>query len=166
MNNVRFAGADAIAIGEEDLAWLKEAALQSPLRRARICLHVNHQAQVQEMLIALCQGSYIPPHRHRVKTESYHVVEGEMDVLVLDDAGNLAQRISLGPARSGKSFLFRQTGKMWHTVLPLTPFVLMHETTTGPYSPGETEHAAWAPEPSDFVGIEEFWRRINATKDW
>jgi len=60
---------------------LKNAARSSDMRRARICLHGNLQSPVQEMVIALCSDSIVEPHRHPVhKPESYHLIDGEMDV--------------------------------------------------------------------------------------
>jgi len=38
-------------ISPDHIETLKVAAMSSELRRARICLHHNHEDQVQEMLI-------------------------------------------------------------------------------------------------------------------
>lgn len=36
------------------------------------------------MLIVMAKGSYIRPHKHKNKSESFHIIEGLLDVIVFD----------------------------------------------------------------------------------
>lgn len=155
-----FCKEEIIEIGSEQLDLLKQAARQDPLRRARLCLHHDHSDKVQEMVIAFCRDSYVRPHRHVNKSESFHVIEGELEVIFLDDEGQVTHRVRMGPCRSGHTFLYRLSSSLWHTVLPLTEFVIFHETTTGPFVKEETEFPAWGPDEADAEGIRMFLEKV------
>ena len=134
-----------IEIGADWLARLKTAAQQSPLRRARVCLHAAPEDAIQEMIIALCQDTLFRPHRHLDKTESFHIVEGELDLIVFEDTGRPQRVIRMGPMASGKTFCYRLNAPLYHALLPRTPFVIFHETTAGPFR-NDAQFAPWAPE--------------------
>jgi len=137
---------DIVEIGPDWLARLKAAADESPLRRARVCLHRAAQDTVQEMVIALCQDALFRPHRHRGKTESFHMIEGELDLVIFNETGTPLRTIRMGPAGSGKTFCYRLNASLYHALLPRTPHVVFHETTAGPFVQGDAQLAPWAPE--------------------
>jgi glucose-6-phosphate isomerase len=155
-SNTFFADQEIVEINLTQLEDLKHAASHSPLKRARLCLHRTHDDQVQEMVIAFCRGTYNPPHRHQNKSESFHVIEGELLIIFFDDRGKVTRRIKLGPPNAESTFLYRLSSDLWHTVVPLSEFVIIHETTTGPFVRGATECAAWAPDDSDREQIDKF----------
>ena len=144
---------------EIDAVWierLKQAARQEKLGRARLCLHLSQDDLVQEMLIAFCRGSYIRPHRHVAKSESFHVVEGELLVVLFGDDGKPIREFRMGPLGSGKNFIYRLASDTWHTVVPLSEYVVIHETTTGPWDPNENQVAPWSPDESSLSDVEHF----------
>jgi cupin fold WbuC family metalloprotein len=132
-------------VGAEWLPRLKREAARAELRRARLCLHQSTTDTVQEMLIALCQDSLIHPHRHLDRSESFHVVEGELVVLIFDSRGGLKKRIPMAPIGVGKQFMYRLSSPDWHTVVPLSEFVVLHEVSAGPFSAEQRSYADWAP---------------------
>jgi cupin fold WbuC family metalloprotein len=101
------------------------------------------------MIIAFCGDTYNRPHRHRGKSESFHLIEGRVAILFLDEQGACTKKVFLGPPGSGLPFLYRLSSDRWHTVIPLDNHVIIHETTTGPFEPGQTEFAAWSPDGMD-----------------
>ncbi len=161
MSTTLFAHQEIIEINRAQLEDLKRAAAASPLKRARLCLHHSHDDKVQEMVIAFCRGTYNRPHRHRNKTESFHVIEGNLVVVFFDNLGHVTGRIKLGPGTEGQTFLYRLSSDLWHTVVPLSEFVIIHETTSGPFIKEENELATWAPDEKDTKGVEEFLSRIK-----
>lgn len=160
MSTFFFVGQDIIEIGQERLDQVKQAARRAPLKRARLCLHHDHSDQVQEMVIGFCRESYVRPHRHMHKSESFHVIEGALLVVFFDNEGKVTRRIPMSPCGSGQTFLYRLSSSLWHTVVPLSEFVIIHETTTGPFIPGETEFATWGPDETNIEGIKSFLARI------
>ena len=165
MSATFFIGQEITEVTQEQLRQLKQAALHAPLKRARLCLHLDHRDSVQEMVIAFCQGSYVRPHRHVNKSESFHVIEGELMVILFDDKGQVTRRIKMGPSSSGYTFLYRLSSSLWHTVVPLSEFVIVHETVTGPFAKEDTEFAPWGPDDSDVDGIEMFLAKITLGLD-
>lgn len=130
---------EALCLTAEALVKLKAAAVAAPLRRFRYCLHKTPDDLVQQMVIAFCRDSEIPIHRHRNKTESFHIIEGEVDVKFFADDGSELESIHLGELNSGYPFIYRLSAPIWHTVKPCTEFVILHEITAGPFNSKDVE---------------------------
>lgn len=117
------------------------------------------------MLIALSKGTYVRPHRHARKTESFHVVEGLGRVVIFDDKGDIRNVVEMGPPGSGRPFYYRLQKPYYHTVLVTSDAFVIHETTDGPFKASETEFAPWAPEEEDPLGRRAFLKQLRATID-
>jgi cupin fold WbuC family metalloprotein len=149
INDEVFAADDRIVrLGAPHVTFLRERAVMSPRRRARICAHRGSGDGVQEMLIAACADSYIRPHKHPGKIESFHVVAGSVDVVVLDDGGAIIEVIELGDFASGRPFYYRLADCLFHTLLIHSSILVMHEVTDGPFVADATVLAPFAPPES------------------
>ena len=131
------------AVSRNILDDLKKRALDAPLKRARLCLHHSPNDAIQEMVIAFHQSTYIRPHRHHLKTESFHMIEGDVLVVFFDDEGKVTQKLHLSTEKP-HPFLYRLSTTRWHTVVCLTEYALFHEVTMGPFSPAE--FPSWEPK--------------------
>lgn len=136
---------EIVTVGPQWLQRLKDAARDSPLRRSRLCLHRADQDTIQEMIIVLMNDVLFRPHRHLDKSESFHIIEGELYVLLFSEQGQPMRAIHMGPAASGRTFCYRLCTPAWHAILPISDIVVMHETTRGPFVAGEAALAPWAP---------------------
>lgn len=134
-----FENQNIITIEFPDLEKLKKSASEAPLRRARYCLHHSHSDTVQEMVIAFCKDSIVPIHRHNNKSESYHIIEGELEILFYDNDGKVTRTIRMGQMGLDLPFLYRLSTDEWHTIKPLTEYVIIHEITSGPFVKEENE---------------------------
>lgn len=139
------ASTDILSTGPEIVRILKQMAAENPLMRARLCAHRENDDPLHEMLIALQRGVYIRPHRHGVKSESMHAIEGRFLVVLFADDGTVERVVDLAPPNEGESFFYRLSVNHFHTVIPLSPTVVFHETTNGPYHHRQTEFAPWSP---------------------
>ena len=146
-----FRQADPIVeIGADWLSRLKQSAIESSLGRCRVCVHVDDTAAVQEMILAIRQDVLFRPHRHPNKTESFHLIEGDLDIVVFDEDGAPIRAVRLAAIGGGKPFYYRLNDALYHAILPRTPLVVFHETTTGPFASNDAEFADWAPhEPGE-----------------
>jgi len=151
-------------IGAEELAVLKKAALANPRQRARICAHPDNQDNLHEMIIAHAGRPYVRPHRHPRKSESFHMIEGRLTVVLLDDNGKVVERVAMGPAGSGRVLFYRLSACMYHTVLFEDDIAVFHEVTNGPFVPGEAEFAPWAPTDDDVEGQRRFLAGLNPAR--
>ncbi|HEX3871058.1 MAG TPA: WbuC family cupin fold metalloprotein, partial [Pirellulales bacterium] len=138
-----------VKVDRNDTAQLEELSVRSSRRRARLCAHPMPQCAVHEMLIALDGTSYVRPHRHAGKCESFHVIAGTFKVIIFNDDGSIDEVISMGDYRSGRVFYYRLQESAYHTVLLDNGPAIVHETTNGPFEPGQTEFAPWAPSEED-----------------
>jgi cupin fold WbuC family metalloprotein len=143
---VYFNDQDICVVGKSWLTRLKVAANESPRGIARLCMHRSVEEPVQEMIIALRRDALFGPHRHHGKTESFHVIEGRLTVLLFNETGDLDQTIDLGEPLDGSSFCYRLAAPIYHSVIPQTDMVVFSETTVGPFRKSDTDLAPWAPE--------------------
>ena len=149
INNELFVADELIVqLGAEQINFLKQQALSSNRKRARICTHRSNDDALHEMLIAISSDSYIHPHKHMSKVESFHIIEGLVDVVVFDDAGAIVDVVELGDVSTGKNFYYRLSDSLFHTLLIHSDFLVVHEVTNGPFLAKETILAAFAPPES------------------
>jgi cupin fold WbuC family metalloprotein len=147
-NEVFVADELIIQLGAEQITFLKQQALSSNRKRARICTHRSNDDALHEMLIVLCADSYIHPHKHTRKVESFHIIEGLVHVVVFDDAGTIVDLVELGDLSTGKNFYYRLSDSLFHTLLIHSDFLVVHEVTNGPFVENETILATFAPPES------------------
>ena len=159
--DVLVATGGVVTVAACDVAAVVARGVRSPRRRARLCAHPRPSDPLHEMLICLARGTYVRPHRHAGKSESFHVIEGELDVVLFDDGGTVRDVIRMGPYQSGRAFYYRLMEPAYHTVIVNTPHALFHETTNGPFDPTAAEFADWAP-PEDAPDAAEYLNTLRS----
>jgi cupin fold WbuC family metalloprotein len=122
-----------VKVSRREIEFLKERVKHAPRGRVRLCAHSSDSDLVHEMIIVLTQKTYIRPHRHFGKCESFHIIEGAVDVVPFDDAGEIKEIIEMGEPGSGKNFFYRLSTPLFHTLLIRSEILIIHETTTGPF---------------------------------
>jgi len=144
------------AVGSSEIDTLKAALKASAKRRARINTHPNGDDALHEMIIGIDPSSYIRPHKHPGKSEAFHIVEGEVDIVVFKDDGEIDQIVPLGAGGGGRSFYYRMSSPFFHTLIIRSDVLIVHEITNGPFRPQETIFADFAPEDSDTEKAEAY----------
>ena len=134
---------DLLVVTNNDIKQLKKRAFESGLNRSRICCHKSDQCLVHEMIIALTAGVRFSPHKHTVSEESIHVIEGEINILIFNDSGDVLQTIELGANKTGKACFYRLPRNIWHTVFVRSDIAVVHEVTSGPLDPSKTKYATF-----------------------
>ena len=152
---------DLVLFRYRDWDELLQQAKKNSIARVRICAHRDAQSAVQEMLIAFVKGSYVRPHRHLGKSESFHIIEGELSVIFFDDYGVETDRLALSSSDPEKPFYFRGEREHWHTVLIESDYAFIHETTTGPYEDDDRLLAPWAPAEDESSQIHDFFESLR-----
>ena len=150
-----------VRISRRDTEPLPGLAQDSGKGRARICAHRNSENLLHEMLIWLTPDTYVRPHRHVGKSESFHVIRGSLRVVIFDDTGAPIERIDMGAYESGKVFFYRLEEPLFHTVIPDPPGALIHEVTNGPFVPADAEFAEWAPDETDEVQSQQYMATLR-----
>ena len=134
-----------ISLTRKSLIALRQLAAENPLGRSRICTHLSTNDVVHEMLIVVMRESYIRPHKHLSKSESFHMIEGEMDILIFSDDGLLENVISMSSYNDSAKFYYRLCIPKFHTLVLKSECALFHETTSGPFNPKDSVGAPWSP---------------------
>ena len=150
-----------VRVTPEVLDWLKARLPTSPTKRVRLCAHPDPGDPIHEMLIVLHRDTYVRPHAHPTKSESFHVVEGEGDVVLFDEAGQITDVIHMGDRASNKTFYYRTGPGQFHTLLLRSELMVVHETTNGPFVEGDAVVADWAPAAEDAAAIPSFTARLR-----
>jgi dTDP-4-dehydrorhamnose reductase len=136
-------------VDSELIAFLKQIARTCPLRRARFCAHATPDAEQHDMLIVTHNDSYVAPHRHMSKSETFVLLEGECDMILFDEHGTVEKVVSMGPASSGRPFFYRMPPGQFHSLAANTELLVFLENTKGPFRLDDREYADWAPDYKD-----------------
>jgi len=146
-------------IGPAEIERVKGMALANPEGRARICAHPSADDALHEMLIVLVSGRYVRPHAHRAKSESFHMIEGAVTIVLFDERGEIARLVDLS-AEKGGTFYYRLAVPTFHTVIAHGAMAVFHETTNGPFKPEDTIFPAWAPDGRDPARAASFHEKL------
>jgi len=148
-------------ISSSDIETLIEMADQTTRKRIRICAHPSLDDPVHDMLIVHFQDTYVRPHKHLNKDETFHIIQGELKVVIFNDDGAIKSFISMGEYGSGKTFFYRMSKSYFHSVIPSSEVVVFHETTKGPFNKDETIFPDWAPDERNINDIRMFINKIR-----
>ncbi len=156
--SAEFATEDLVVVDNELIKKLKSSALKEKLGRYRFCLHKDHASPIQEMVIALGKSSYVQPHRHPDnRVESYCILEGELDVVIFNNMGEVEKILSLNEKNNK---VLRIGASIWHMPIARSEWVVYHEVLQGPFDKEVVvEYAKWAPS-QDSNKIKEFQDKI------
>ena len=153
---VRYAADAIVLVDAADVARLKQEAALNARKRIRLCAHSGVDDRLHEMLIVHTNDTYVRPHKHLGKSESFHVIEGDVDVVLFDDDGGVSDFIPMGAFASGRPFFYRIAAPRYHTLLIRSDVLVFHETTGGPFRRDDTVFAPWAPEDGDAAAVSRF----------
>ena len=129
-----------------DIENLIIMARETKRKRIRICAHPSPDNPVHDMLIVHFYDTYVRPHRHLNKDETFHIIQGELKVVIFNDDGAIKDIVNMGEYGSGKTFFYRMSKSYYHTVIPISEIAVFHETTKGPFSLKDTKFPSWAPD--------------------
>jgi len=136
-----------VKVDAQLISALKSASDHLGGHDIRLCLHDSPEAEFHEMIILQCGGHYSRPHKHPIKGESYHIIEGSMAAFVFDEFG---QVIDANVLDSSSSFLYRVGGNTYHMAVSLSELLIYHESRPGPFlRDTDSVFPSWAPDGTD-----------------
>ncbi len=157
---VLFGDEPVIKVGREDIQWLKQQAERNRRKRVRLCAHRDVDDELHDMLIVHTKDTYVRPHKHLTKSESFHVIEGAADLAMFDEIGRLVEVVRMGDYSSGRVFYYRLSDPCYHTLLIRSDFLVFHEAANGPFRRVDTVLAPWSPDESDESAQTDFIHRL------
>ena len=148
-------------VNRPDVKNLKILSINNERKRIRLCTHSDSNQVLHEMLIVHGKSTYVHPHKHPGKSESTHIIEGLVDIILFDDDGRIDRVIEMGDYASGKIFYYRIATPIFHTLIIRSDILVFHETTNGPFNKESTIFAPWAPEEADSTSVSHFLSNLN-----
>ena len=155
---------------DREFASLKAGADASERNRTLQMLNTSYEAELHTMINVIKRGSYAVPHVHWIekadgtiikKGESFLALEGKGKVVLFNKAGSVEQVITL--SASEHTMVWIPAG-VWHTVVSMSPYLVLFENKTGPWKEGEDKvfHPAF-PEEEDPRGynLVEEWESLE-----
>lgn len=148
---------DAVTkVDRSEVGYFKDLSTANPRRRVRLCAHASPDDRLHEMLIVHERGAYVRPHKHPGKTESTHIIEGSVDVVIFADDGRIEDVLHVGDYASGRTFYYRMAVPAFHTLLIRSDVLVFHEVTNGPFDRNDTLFAPWAPSDEDNDAVRRY----------
>tara|TARA_Y100000590_G_scaffold18275_1_gene21750 strand:+ start:13027 stop:13566 length:540 start_codon:yes stop_codon:yes gene_type:complete len=158
---VLYSNEDITRVNIHDIKKLKKLALKNRTKKIRLCTHKNVKEQLQEMLIVHPKDYYVWPHKHVNKSESFHIIEGEVDIVLFNNYGKVLNFISMGAANTGKNFYYRLPQFKYHTLLIRSKVLVFHEITKGPFLKKDTIWASWAPHEKNRREVKQYLEKLK-----
>ena len=140
-------------VNRSDIDFLKIKSNENKRKRVRLCTHLDVNDGLHEMIIVHHKGNYVPPHKHLGKSESFHMIEGVLKIILFEDDGSILRIIILDAEGMDGFFYYRLSKSLYHTVIPVTDIVVFHETTNGPFRREDMIIPKWAPEETESIDI-------------
>ncbi|MDP6683384.1 MAG: WbuC family cupin fold metalloprotein [Desulfobacterales bacterium] len=147
-------------VTKQDIDFLIQVAQTNPRHRARYCTHSSVDDEVHEMIIYHKEGTYIRPHKHIRKTESFLLLDGKAEVLIFGEEGDLTLVRNLGKYEDGKSFYYRIPESRYHAQI-FRKDTVFHEVTKGPFNRNDTVEADWAPDEKETDMVKRYMDEIS-----
>jgi cupin fold WbuC family metalloprotein len=118
----------------DTLKELVATAQGSDRLRTNLNIHESPDADVQRLFLAFEPGTYIRPHHHPQahKWELFIVLEGELDLLLFNDLGEIVERITLSATATRVVEIPPNT---WHSYISKKSGTLALEIKQGAYLP-------------------------------
>lgn len=135
-------------------------AKKSKNKRYRISLHNSKKDLIQESIIFANGFSYIAPHKHpKNKTESYHIIRGQLNIYLLNNKGQIIKKIILknSKKKSKKFFqIYKLLESVYHLIIPRSKYTIWHEVTSGPFIKDSKKFmkiAKFSPSPNSKISF-------------
>jgi cupin fold WbuC family metalloprotein len=162
---VLYAEDPIVQVDRADIEFLVARARGNPRKRVRLCAHRSVSDRLHEMLIVHGRDCYVRPHKHTAKSESFHIIDGVVDVVLFDEAANIIEVVPMGDYSTGRKFFYRLADPYYHTLLIRSDHVVFHEITNGPFDRADTMFAPWAPVETDAAAIGTFLEELARSVD-
>ena len=147
-----------VLIDAEVVTQLKEVSRQRNNSNVRICLHDGPDATHHDMVALEWGQRYYRPHKHARKGDTFHLIEGRLGIFGFDIEGNVTDAVIIGPGE-----IYRTAVNVFHAILPLTQFVIHHESKPGPFEKeNDSIFPEWAPDGSDPKEVEDYVAELRS----
>ena len=149
------------------ISKLKKLADRSKNKRSRVIIHLDRNSKVNEMIICLKKDSYIQPHIHPTgKTESYHVIEGKMNIYIFNQKGKILKIVKMGDHKKGSIFYYRMNKGIFHMPVATSKYCVYHEVFAGPFKKSkDVRYSVWSPDQNEKISVGKFLKKVKKSRN-
>tara|TARA_Y100001958_G_C21134915_1_gene475254 strand:- start:271 stop:804 length:534 start_codon:yes stop_codon:yes gene_type:complete len=149
-------------LNKKNLEFLKKTKNQKN-NKSRVCLHKSDRENIHEMIVFHKKGSYVRPHKHLNKLESFFIISGEVILVIFNKNGKPVQKIEMGDYNSGKTFFYKMKKNYFHTQI-IKKDTMFKEVTNGPFKKNKTLNAKWSPEDQKKSKVKKYLLNLKNYK--
>ena len=132
----------------------------------RVCIHRDPSEKQHDMvLLQKRKDFYKPwfenrkmgtfPHKHLKKGETYHMIFGKMGCVLFNNNGKVKKMCVLK-----KGDIFRVPKNTYHTMMPITNYVVYHESKIGPFlKKADSIFPKWLKKYNKFQYLKKFRKK-------
>lgn len=147
-----------VKVGKKLIQELKVIAKDAGGKNVRFCLHEGPDSVFHNMIILEYPDKYYPPHKHLTKGETFHIIEGKIAVFTFNEDGSVLDASILDDK---ENLIYRVGVNMYHAVMPLSSWVIYHESKPGPFVPNlDSIFPPWAPVVENLKEVSIFKQKL------
>ena len=136
-NRVYYAKNHPFVMSRNNLNLLKYIAKSRGLSVCRICLHINDDAEIHEMLIMHTKPYKFIPHSQNKSSLSYHILFGWGEMTLYNKDGKLTETVQIG-VRDNDSQHIRLNPDVFRSIESLSESFIYLEVASGPFNDKDT----------------------------
>ena len=134
---------------------------KNQFKRSRICTHQNSKSKLHEMFISIQRDSYIRPHKHLKKDESYFLLKGNLDIIIFNHNGEIKEIICLTDRGKNKKIYYKLLKNTMHTIVIKSKYVVIQEVALGPFNKNNDVFANFSPNEIEKGKIILYKKMLN-----
>ncbi len=127
-------------LSRQQIFLLKALATLKNIPIFRVCLHTDDQADVHEMIMIHTQPSSVGPLKQNKSSLSYHIIEGSLNIELLNEKGDLLEEYYLCNSTGFQKGLIslRLIANQYRTVQSKSIHAIFIEVASGPFEDNDT----------------------------
>jgi 8-oxo-dGTP diphosphatase len=139
-DRVYYANKNPFCISRQQMYILKSLVTIKNIPVFRICMHVNDNADIHEMIMIHSKPSKVGPLKQLKTSLSYHIIEGELAIELFDEKGFKLKDyiVSNNNQNENATTSIRLNAKEFRTVSSISPFAIFLEVGSGPFQDSDT----------------------------
>ena len=139
-------------ISDELISRVSREANENPRGRTNFNFHDLDEVY-QRFLNVLTRDTYIQPHMHTGKPETFIVLKGKVGCIIFDELGVVAEKHVL--STEGPVYGVDILPKQYHTIICLSREAVCFEGKSGPYIADKDKNfSSWSPSEKEEESLE------------
>lgn len=137
-NRVFYARNNLVSLSIQQIIMLKELATYRNLPIFRVCLHQDDECDIHEMLMVHTCPQKVEPHKQNKSSLSYHLYDGEIELSLHNDEGDVTWSTNLMSNSSASPKSVRLDAGVFRSMKSKSHYSVFLEVASGPFKDKDT----------------------------